>query len=107
VMPSALEGTVSFVRVFPWRWVSKKGSCDVDPAALNARWYYNWNISANSTRDREYVAIKQQPNWPGLNQDWKARGINHLLGFNEPDNPVEDAYKNLTPPGSVANAVSR
>lgn len=107
LMPGGLDGTVSFVRIFPWRWVSKKGSCDVDPAALNAKWHYNWNISANSTADREYAAIKQQPFWPGLDQDWKARGINHLLGFNEPDNPVEDAYKNLTPQGSATDAVAR
>ncbi len=107
VMPSALDGDVSFVRVFPWRWVSKKGSCDVSAGALNATWHYNWNISMNSPRDWEYVAIKQQPNWPSLNQDWRARGVNHLLGFNEPDNPVEDAYKNLTPQGSTADAVNR
>src|SRR5690606_8465241 len=73
----------------------------------NAKWHYNWNISANSTADREYAAIRQQPYWPGLDQDWKARGINHLLGFNEPNNPVEDAYKNLTPQGSVSDAVAR
>lgn len=107
LMPSGLDGNVSFIRIFPWRWVSKKGSCDVDPGALNAKWHYNWNISANSTIDREYAAIKQQPYWPGLDQDWKARGINHLLGFNEPNNPVEDAYKNLTPQGSVSDAVAR
>ncbi|QJE97925.1 LamG-like jellyroll fold domain-containing protein [Luteolibacter luteus] len=107
LMPSGLDGDVSFIRIFPWRWVSKKGSCDVDPGALNAKWHYNWNISANSTADREYAAIRQQPYWPGLDQDWKARGINHLLGFNEPNNPVEDAYKNLTPQGSVSDAVAR
>lgn len=107
VMPSGLDGTVSFVRVFPWRWVSKKGSCDVDAGSLNARWHYNWSISSNSSRDREYVAIKQQPHWPSLSQNWQSRGINHLLGFNEPDNPVEDAYKNLTPQGSVSDAVAR
>jgi hypothetical protein len=107
VLPGNLNNSVSFVRIFPWRWVSKKGSCDVDPVALNADWFYNWNINSNSTRDWEYVAIKQQPNWPSTAQDWKARGVNHLSGFNEPDNPVEDAYQNLTPQGSVSNAVAR
>src|SRR5690606_573280 len=107
VMPSGLDGTVRFIRVFPWRWVSKKGTCDVDPGLLNAKWHYNWDINTNSTRDREYAAIKQQPNWPSLNQNWQTRGINHLLGFNEPDNPVEDAYKNLTPQGSATNAAAR
>ncbi len=107
VLPAELNDSVSFVRVFPWRWVSKKGSCDINPTALNSSWFYNWNIDQNSTSNWEYVAIKQQPNWPGLGQNWQTRQVNHLLGFNEPDNPVEDAYENLTPMGSVSDAVAR
>lgn len=107
VLPTSLDREISFIRVFPWRWVGKKGSCDVDPDALDADWHYNWNISKNSAPDWEYVAIKQQPYWPGTNQDWEARQVNHLSGFNEPDNPVEDAYQNLSPQGSVDNAVAR
>ncbi|GAA5117373.1 autotransporter-associated beta strand repeat-containing protein [Luteolibacter yonseiensis] len=107
VMPSGMNDSVSFIRIFPWRWVTKKGSCDVDPTALNATWHYNWNIDKNSALNWEYVAIKQQPHWPSLAQDWKARGVNHVLGLNEPNNPVEDSYKNLTPVGSVDDAVAR
>jgi hypothetical protein len=107
VLPTAFDDSVRFVYIQPWRWVAKKGSCDIWPADLNAGWWYNWNISENSTRDMQYVAIKQQPYWPGLNQDWQARQVNHVLGFNEPNNPVEDAYENLTPPGSVSDAVAR
>ncbi len=103
-LPAALDNTIRFVRVFPWRWVSKKGSCDVSPADLQANWHYNWDISRNSTLDWEYVAIKQQPYWPGTNQNWKTRGVTHLSGFNEPDNSVEDAWQNLTPQGSVSDA---
>lgn len=105
VMPTGLDNSVSFIRVFPWRWTGKKGSCDVDPAALNADWHYNWNISTNSARDWEYVAIRQQRYWPGLDQDWRTRGISHLSGYNEPDNNVEDAYKTLGD-GSRDNAVA-
>ena len=105
VMPGKLDNQTNFVRVFPWRWTSKKGSCNVSPNALDADWHYNWNISWNSSLDWEYVAIRQQPHWPSLNQDWRARGVNQLLGFNEPDNPIEDSYKNLNPPGSVSSAV--
>ncbi|MGC3961174.1 MAG: glycosyl hydrolase [Verrucomicrobiota bacterium] len=107
VLPTAFDNSIRFIYVQPWRWVAKKGSCDIWPADLNAGWWYNWNISENSTRDMQYVAIKQQPYWPGLNQDWQARAVNHVLGFNEPNNSVEDAYKNLTPPGSVSDAVAR
>ncbi|MEO5714862.1 MAG: LamG-like jellyroll fold domain-containing protein [Luteolibacter sp.] len=107
LLPSSLNDSVSFVRVFPWRWVTKKGSGDVDPTLLNAKWHYDWNIDKNSGLDWEYVAIKQQPNWPSLSQNWQTRGVNHLLGLNEPNNPVEDSYKNLSPVGSTADAVAR
>lgn len=107
LLPDTLDNKVRFVYVVPWRWVSKKGSCDASPTDLRAGWWYNWNLNQNSTRDLEYVAIRQQPYWPDLNQNWQARGINHLLGYNEPNNPVEDAYENLTPPGSVSDAVAR
>ncbi len=107
LLPANFDNSIRFVYVVPWRWVDKKGSCDASPTDLKAGWWYNWNLNQNSTRDLQYVAIRQQPYWPGLNQDWQARGINHLSGYNEPDNPVEDAYKNLTPPGSVSDAVAR
>ncbi len=105
LLPGSLDDTVSFIRVFPWRWISKKGSCDVDPTALYAKWHYNWDISKNSTLDWEYVGIRQQRYWPGLGQDWKARGVSHLLGYNEPNNPVEDSYTSLDN-GSTSTAVS-
>jgi autotransporter-associated beta strand protein len=107
VLPNGFDNTVRFVYVLPWRWVDKKGSCDASPTDLQAGWWYNWNINQNSTRDLEYVAIRQQPYWPGLGQNWQTRGVNHLSGYNEPNNPVEDAYENLTPPGSVSDAVAR
>ena len=107
ILPDGLDRKISFIRVFPWRWVTKKGTCDVSPDALDASWHYNWNISLNSALNWEYVAIKQQPYWPGTDQDWQARGVNHISHFNEPDNPVEDAYKNLTPQGSSSDAATR
>jgi hypothetical protein len=105
LLHGSLNNSVSFVRIFPWRWVTKKGTCDTDPVALNASWNYNWNLNTNSTLNWEYVAIKQQRWWPGLNENWKTRGVNHVSGFNEPDNPVEDAYTSLDN-GSTTTAVA-
>lgn len=107
LLPANFDNSIRFVYIVPWRWVDKKGSCDASPTDLKAGWWYNWNLNQNSTRDLQYVAIRQQPYWPTLDQNWQTRGINHLSGYNEPDNPVEDAYKNLTPPGSVSDAVAR
>jgi hypothetical protein len=86
-LPPELDGQVRFVRVFPWRWTSKKGIAGNIEAGLDLGWLYNWNIDRHSTPDLEYVPIKQKRWWPGLNHDWQARGALHLLGFNEPDRP--------------------
>lgn len=84
-LPPELDGKVRFVRVFPWRWTVKKGIAGGIWQNLDVGWFYDWNIGAHTTPDIEYVPIKQNANWPGLNQDWKAKGSLHLLGFNEPD----------------------
>ena len=86
-MPKGLDSTVRFIRVFPWRWTAKKGIAGNIHQSLEVGWFYDWNIGARSSPDLEYVAIKQKRWWPGMNQDWKEKGINHLLGFNEPDRP--------------------
>ena len=86
-LPAGLAGGVSFVRVFPWRWTSKKGIAGVLHRPLDAAWFYDWNIGQKSSPDVEYVAIRQNLHWPGMDQDWREKGINHLLGFNEPDRP--------------------
>jgi hypothetical protein len=86
-LPAGLDQGVGFLRVFPWRWTSKKGVAGAIWKDLNVGWFYDWNISTHSTPDIEYVPIRQNRWWPGLNQDWRARGSLHLLGFNEPDRP--------------------
>ncbi|MBN8459249.1 MAG: autotransporter-associated beta strand repeat-containing protein [Verrucomicrobia bacterium] len=92
-LPANLDNAIQFVRVFPWRWVSKKGSCDVSPDVLNAAWYYNWNNDTNSALNWEYVPIRQQRNWPSYPSG--KTNITHLSGYNEPDNSVEDSYTSL------------
>lgn len=87
LLPSALENNVRFIRVFPWRWTGKKGIAGDIESGLNVQWGYNWNLSRDSTPDWEYVPIRQVRYWPDLDQDWRARGSTHLLGYNEPDRP--------------------
>ena len=97
LLPTAFDNSVRFVYVLPWRWVSKKGIAGNIENGLNVQWKYNWNLDQNSTRDLEYVAIRQTRWWPDLAQNWQTRGANHLLGYNEPDHtaqanlPVGDA----------------
>jgi len=85
-LPAALDDQVRFIYITPWRWVAKKGIAgDPGISQLNVSSWYNWNIDQNSTRDLEYTAIRQTRWWPSLSQNWKTRGINTVLGYNEPD----------------------
>src|SRR6266568_2116321 len=82
---TAWDDSVHFVYVTPWRWASKKGIAGNIESGLNLGWKYNWNIDQNSTRDLQYIPIRQQRWWPGLGQNWQTLGADHLLGYNEPD----------------------
>lgn len=86
-LPASLQRKVRFVHVVPWRWNSQKGICGDIESGLNLGWKYNWNLNQNSTRDLEYVPIRQNSGWPSLSQNWQTRGSTHLLGYNEPDRP--------------------
>ena len=106
LLPAELDNAIQFVRVFPWRWVSKKGVCDTSPTTFNAGWFYNWNNDGNniqSTLDYEFVPIRQQRWWPAYPTNKPES--NHLLGFNEPNNSVEDAYTSLNN-GDVNTAIA-
>lgn len=86
-MPEGLDSTVSFIRVFRWNWVSKKGKAGWNPDKINATWYYDWNIGGASSDNYDYVAIRQNGGWPSWEAINNKPNINHLLGFNEPDRP--------------------
>jgi hypothetical protein len=105
ILPGTLDNVVRYIYVVPWRWVSKKGTADngITANTLDAAWSYNWNNNQNSTLDTEYVVIRQQRYWPGypLNKPDSTT----LLGFNEPNNPVEDAYDTLDN-GNVDTAIA-
>ena len=98
-LPPELDGKVHFIRIFPWRWVSKKGIAGGIWQNLNVGWYYDWSISHSSSPDLDYVPIRQNRHGPSLRQDWKARGSTHLLGFNEPD---QEKQANLTVDEAIA-----
>lgn len=82
-----LDESISFIRVFEWEYVSKKGKSGWDPNALDGTVYYDWNIGGNSSENVEYAAIRQNGGWPSWDAINNKQGITHLLGFNEPDRP--------------------
>lgn len=84
-LPNELNAKVSFIRIFRWDWVSKKGKAGWSPAKLNSTWYYDWNIGGGSASDYKYEAIRQNAGWPSWESINTKSDVTHLLGFNEPD----------------------
>ncbi len=89
-LPASLGGNVSFIRVMPWNWSTKKGTGGlfVDNP-LDAGWFYSWSASETSKLNNEYVPMT----WgagatsPAGMQDIIGKDrVTHLLGFNESDN---------------------
>ncbi len=92
-MPAELGSSIRFIRVFPWRWVSKKGWAGANssgyPAMVDAMWYYNWNNNEDSFLNREYVPIRQTRWWPDYAITNAEQNVSSFLGFNEPDSPEQ------------------
>jgi hypothetical protein len=122
-LPAELDKKVSFIRVFSWEWVSKKGWCggtwnepeliaknlahgDTQSDLLNATWYYHWgstvggsaNATVNTLLNQEFVPEK----WGlggNVSSFYTNKRWSHLLGYNEPDHseqsniPVEKAVE--------------
>ncbi|MDJ1496631.1 glycosyl hydrolase [Cytophagaceae bacterium DM2B3-1] len=101
-LPQALDAKTSFIRVFKWEWVSKKGKAGGGtPLDLTqSTWYYDWNIGGQSTANYHYSIIRQNGGWPAWEALNEKQNVNHLLGFNEPDRPDQ---ANMT----VAEAIAQ
>ena len=99
-LPNSLQDGVSFIRVIPWNWVSKKGTGG-DIAGMDNTWFYRWNNQGLSDLQRECPPMS----WGYAGAD-DANDINlyrskykatHVLGFNEPDDCFGQSgqYNNL------------
>ena len=85
--------TVQFVKVAPWRWITKKGTGG-NFTDFNTGWYYNWGAATSSFTDKEYVPMQWGLFWPSFDTNVETLktkpDITHFLAFNEPDG-VEQA----------------
>ena len=110
-----ISGRAGFIRVFPWRRVTKKGTAG-DPGQfgqLNATWRYGWDGQGYASEDFEYIPQHHHEGWPSWGEINGRTGVNTMLGNNEPDNsgdsrekytPVEDIEDVFFKSGSWANA---
>lgn len=110
-----ISGRAGFIRVFPWRKVTKKGTAG-DPGKLdelNITWRYGWDGGGYTTENFEYIPQHHHEGWPAWSGINGLNGCNTVLGNNEPDNsgdvrekytPVEDIEDVFFKSGSWANA---
>ncbi len=101
-MPSGLSNTVSLVVVRRWRWVCKKawrGSLS-EAERFKTTSRYDYDNYSQSTLDVEYVPMRHNPNWNAYSNFLNKYNSTSALGYNEPDNSVDDGYS------TVANAIT-
>ncbi|HLP04073.1 MAG TPA: glycosyl hydrolase, partial [Paludibacter sp.] len=105
VLPFWLNSTISFIRVFDWEYVSKKGWCGTGSGGytlgdkVKGTWYYTWSADQDTKTNLEYVPIRQNGGWPGWSEISGKQYVSHVLGFNEPDHTEQS---NLTVSQAVA-----
>ncbi len=95
-LPDLTTNGVSFIRVVPWNWITKKGLGGDHEQYLmlinntHSWWYYDWGSSDSSELNTEYTPMS----WGASGADDQTdidryKSIDkatHLMGFNEPDN---------------------
>jgi hypothetical protein len=109
-MSQYLDRTVSFIRVFKWEFVSKKGWCQTgwmssgspesNTNKMNGTWLYTWSADQSSKNNYEYVPEKWQRYWPSWDEINNKENISHVMSYNEPDHTEQS---NIT----VAQAVAQ
>jgi hypothetical protein len=99
-LPTNLKDNISFARVVPWNWVSKKG-IGGDVTGLDNTWFYRWANNGLATIDFENApmawgasAADDDADITIYKQKYKAT---HVMGFNEPDdcNSQSGQYRDL------------
>jgi hypothetical protein len=91
--PKRLQNSISFIRVMPWNWVTKKGRTGTG-SDLNTTWRYNWGNGDSSTIDIEQAPMAFSVS--GADAAAIALYIGkynstHVMAFNEADNCFDQA----------------
>ncbi len=101
LLSASLNYPVSFVRVFPWRWIAKRGWDDTagESAVIKPYWFYDWGNGGNSSANAEYVPMKWTAG-SGISGVATKQKVTHSLGYNEPDS---SSQANLTVAAAIAD----
>lgn len=100
-IPQELARKVSYIRVLPWQWPSKKGWCggsgiintengknrqENEIEMTQSTWFYSWGGDDRFLLDAEFVPMKW--GYGGSMDKINSRtDVTHLLGYNEPNRP--------------------
>jgi hypothetical protein len=88
-----IAGKEGFIRVFPWRNVTKKGTAG-SPGnrhrELNTTWMYGWNGDGWHDDYVEHIPQHHHEGWPSWDGINGLNTCNTVLGNNEPDNQGDD-----------------
>ena len=96
-MPEGLSNSISMVVVRQWRWTTKKGWRGSPSGAtrFNASSSYDYNNADYGTLDVEYVPMRHNPRWNSYGNFMDKFSSTHALGYNEPDNSVDDGFSTV------------
>ena len=87
--PKLLQNSISFLRVLPWNWVTKKGRTGAG-TDLNTTWRYNWGNGDSSTTDIEQAPMAafgaQADDDADIALYIAKYNSTHVMAFNEADN---------------------
>lgn len=100
-LDASLKKRVSFVRVLPWNYATKRGIGGnfARKEELGLSWFYTWGVSDLESTSIDYVPMC----WSGCDEALVQRivdkpFITHVLAFNEPDGKDQ---ANLSPQQAV------
>ncbi len=102
VMQISLDHACSFVRVYPWRWTSKKGwvgGVSANTTLIDPLWLYDYDNVTTSTLDIEYVPMRDTAYWDDYANINNKQKSTAALAFNEPD---QSNQANMTVAAAIA-----
>ncbi|MBQ9641476.1 MAG: hypothetical protein IJV06_07940 [Bacteroidaceae bacterium] len=93
-----IAGREGFIRVFPWRNVTKKGTAGApgQQDALNITWRYGWDGGGWHDEQVEYIPQHHHEGWPSWSGINSLSACNTVLGNNEPDNSGDAREQYIT-----------
>jgi hypothetical protein len=105
-LPLRLRNKVSFIRLIPIKAAKKLGAGYTDQTAvtkMGSSWFYDWGSSDYSryNPDQMYAPMAWGKNAYAADKIQyyiSKKTVDHILGFNEPDNPVQS---NTSPSDAV------